>query len=45
MEGIMQSYHPTAKTTVKIRKEIKDNKNNLTITEQEKKYNVTIQQL
>jgi transposase-like protein len=41
MGGIMESYHPTAKTTVKIRKEIKENKNNLTITEQAKKYNVT----
>ena len=34
----MLSYHPTAKTTVSIRKEIKENKDNLTIKEQAKKY-------
>ena len=38
----MLSYHPTAKTTVKIRKEIKENIDNLTLDAQAKKYNVCI---
>jgi transposase-like protein len=38
----MLSYHPTAKTTYKIRKEIKENIENLTLEQQAKKYNVSI---
>ena len=36
----MLSYHPTAKTTVNIRREIKENVDNLTLDAQAKKYNV-----
>lgn len=38
----MLSYHPTAKTTYKIRQEIKENQDGLTLEEQSKKYNVSI---
>ena len=38
----MLSYHPTAKTTYKIRKEINENIGNLTLEQQAKKYNVSI---
>ena len=38
----MLSYHPRAKTTFEIRKEIKENPDNLTLEEQAKKYNVSI---
>jgi transposase-like protein len=38
----MIKYHPTAKTTVKIRKEIHDNVGNLSIAKQAKKFNVSI---
>ena len=38
----MLSYHPTAKTTVNIRREIKENIDNLTLDAQAKKYNVCI---
>jgi len=38
----MISYHPTAKTTVKIRREIKENVDNCTLEAQAKKYNVCI---
>jgi transposase-like protein len=38
----MVSYHPTATTTYKIRKEIKENPKHLTLEEQARKYNVSI---
>ena len=38
----MLSYHPTATTTYKIREEIKNNPENLTLEGQAKKYNVSI---
>lgn len=38
----MRMYHPTAKTTFNIRKEIKDNKDGLNIKEQTEKYNVCV---
>jgi transposase InsO family protein len=38
----MLSYHPTAKTTYLIRKEIHDNPNNLTQLELAKKFNITV---
>ena len=38
----MIAYHPRAKTTVEIRKEIKENKEGLSVREQAKKYNVSV---
>ncbi len=38
----MIAYHPTAKTTFNIRKEIKENKENLTLRQQTKKYNINL---
>ncbi len=37
----MLSYHPTSKTTYKIRQEIKENRDGLSVLEQAKKYNVS----
>ena len=37
----MIAYHPRAKTTIEIRKEIKENQEGLTVREQAKKYNVS----
>ena len=38
----MIAYHPRAKTTVEIRKEIKENPEGLSVREQAKKYNVSV---
>lgn len=38
----MMSYHPTSKTTYKIRQEIKENVDKLSLAKQAKKYNVSI---
>jgi len=37
----MISYHPRAKTTIEIRREIKENPEGLSVREQAKKYNIS----